>query len=209
MDKFIHLFLGHLFGDYVFQNKWIATKKSREFKVLLIHILIIFLSQTFFYLGKNFNLKSLYLIGILSVIHFFIDFIKFVNSKKKFFSSHKYYLIDQMIHILSIITIAFFIPSTSFFIPKNISVILSSSVFNAYLLGIYSFFLKNDTAYKRDIEGYIIRGFCPVVYLFGPVYYSIYTLITGVYSIYFLKKHQVISWALSITLTIVFMEVML
>ncbi|ABR30203.1 hypothetical protein SU69_01735 [Thermosipho melanesiensis] len=209
MDKFIHLFLGHLFGDYVFQTKWIATKKQKEIKVLLVHILIIFLSQVFFYLGRGFNLKILFCLLILSTVHFFIDLIKFINNEKTFFKSHTYYLIDQLLHFISLFIVTTFIPPNSFFFPKKLSVILISAVFNAYFLGIYSFFLKNNKIYQRDLLGYIIRGSFPIFYLFGLTTYSIYTLVTGVYSIYFLKKHQVISWALSTIFTMIFLEVML
>ncbi|MDK2901091.1 MAG: hypothetical protein PWQ45_1685, partial [Thermosipho sp. (in: thermotogales)] len=37
MDRFIHLFLGHLVGDYVLQNKFIASYKQKKLKVLLMH----------------------------------------------------------------------------------------------------------------------------------------------------------------------------
>ena len=36
-DWFIWLLFGHLFGDYVFQNSWMALNKSKDWKPLVAH----------------------------------------------------------------------------------------------------------------------------------------------------------------------------
>lgn len=210
MDRFIHLFLGHLVGDYVLQNKFIASYKQKKLKVLLMHIILIFFSQVSFFSGKDFNINSIYIISFVTLVHFFIDFFKYKNNNKQFFKSPKYYLIDQLMHIFTLFLASIFSTQTFFYIPDKLAVILISAIFNAYFLGIYTFILKNNVSeYKRDIVGYIVRGLCPVFYIFGPIVYSVYTLLTGFFSLYFLKSYQVISWALSIISTIIFMEVLL
>lgn len=210
MDKFFHLLLGHLFGDFVLQNKFIASNKSKNVKVLLLHVFFIFMSQIAFLFGKDLNIVSIYGVFIITISHFFVDFIKFKNNDKNFSKTANYYLLDQLLHILTLILVSFFITQNHFYIPLKVTVIISSVIFNAYFLGIYSFSLENDIKeYKRDLIGYIIRGCSPIFYFLGPVVYSFYTLVTGVFSLYFLKRYQVISWALSIISTIIFLEVLI
>lgn len=210
MDKFIYLLLGHLFGDFVLQNNFIASNKQKKFKILIFHVFLIFISQIVFFLGKDLNLSTIYGISFITFSHFIVDFIKFKNNNKNFFKTANYYLFDQSIHVLTLLIASFLITQKHFYIPLKVAVIFSSMIFNAYFLGIYSFLLNKDIEkYERDLIGYIIRGIIPIFYIMGTVIFSIFTLITGIFSIFFLKRQQVISWALSIVFTIIFLEVLL
>lgn len=112
IDIFPYLFLGHLFGDYVLQTGYIAAKKSKDIKVLGIHIGLLFLSQLVFVFGEGFGIKHFLAIAMLSGIHFLIDLIKF-HCKTAFCNSWKYYLIDQLFHLLSLLSVAPFFRQSS------------------------------------------------------------------------------------------------
>jgi hypothetical protein len=47
-DVFVYLLFGHLFGDYMLQNKWMALKKSASHWVCLVHCLVYTLAIALF-----------------------------------------------------------------------------------------------------------------------------------------------------------------
>ncbi|QTA38191.1 DUF3307 domain-containing protein [Thermosipho ferrireducens] len=209
MSKFIHLFLGHLVGDYVFQNSWIARGKSKRLNVLIIHIGIIFLSQLVVILGLDFNRKTLIAVSLVALMHLFIDLFKFYFRRKKFSRTTYYYIFDQSLHVLSLLIVLPVFKQSNFFIPDKIAAVISVAIFNAYLLGIFTHFLNGGGIYKRDLYGYFFRAIAPLFYVFGGLSYGIYIIVSGVLAIYTFKKHQVLSWTLSAIFTVILLEVML
>src|SRR6266404_5607070 len=68
MNIFINILFGHLFGDFIFQNKWMAVNKSASHFKCFIHCLI----YTFFMC--LFTQKwTLAWITLIFVSHFVID----------------------------------------------------------------------------------------------------------------------------------------
>ncbi|MFN6991946.1 MAG: DUF3307 domain-containing protein, partial [Fervidobacterium sp.] len=111
---FPYFFLGHLIGDYVLQNSYIAAKKGKDLKVLIFHIFLVFISQLLVIVGKGFTMEhfiSVFLsIMLLSFIHFLIDMLKFL-CKKSFCRTWYYYLFDQLLHVLSLTVVILLIPN--------------------------------------------------------------------------------------------------
>lgn len=189
MNGIFQLFLGHLIGDYVLQTNFIAKYKNQKISVLMIHILIIFLSTSLIILPKT--LKSFLALILLSVIHFFIDIIKFKMNKNHFFQTTFYYILDQLMHFSSLIIISYFIENNGFLLDNRISLILSLAVFNSFFIGILSSFVYGSIkTYKRDITGYILRGCIPLISFPGPVYLIISLPVFSVINYFFNKKEQ-------------------
>jgi len=138
----IRVLFAHLIADFVLQtDNWVKKKflkgyKSKEF---YFHILIVGLI-TYLFIGKW---NQFLLPAIIMAAHLVIDLWKI--SKE---SNLKYYLIDQMLHIISILTVWYLLINTNRNIPDQILLIL------------------NNPAYLLIAAGYIIIFF-PLDYLIG------------------------------------------
>lgn len=118
------LLMFHLIGDFIIQNENDVTTRSNKpfignvFHVLKTYVSYIILLIVFWLLMDPGNFKLFFdytiKLGILSLMHLFIDLIKtyFVNFKPKFpyvknTDSEKFntwmFLLDQLIHVLSIV----------------------------------------------------------------------------------------------------------
>ena len=99
MAAFWYLLLAHFLADYPLQTNWMVRNKTRLW-VLLLHVSIHFVVLLLVTLPAAINLWP-YLLT-LSVVHFFID------AGKNWFTIHRPawirwpYMIDQLIHFLSI-----------------------------------------------------------------------------------------------------------
>ncbi|WP_448375233.1 DUF3307 domain-containing protein [Fervidobacterium sp.] len=205
---FPYLFLGHLFGDYVLQTNYIAAKKSKNMKVLFLHIFLVFLSQLFFLIGKNFGVFSIFIIFALSFVHLSIDLLKFY-CKKRFCMTWYYYLIDQSMHITSLLLTGLFLKPLQPIFPRTLVVILSVMIFNGYFVSILSHLITSNGKYTRDYIGYGLRMIAPVLY-----YFSRYSLIVYAFFCIFVlfkqpTKFNVLNYIFTIISTIILMEVML
>ena len=172
MSEFVHLYLGHLFGDYVLQNSWIAVNKPKKLSALTLHVFLIFLSQLFFILPKDasFLWRSLLIAASIAAVHFVIDYVKGKVSTGSWFG----YLVDQLLHLIVILAFVPFVLDEDFILPGWISVRLVISIFNAYFISILFHFVFDEGAYKRDWMGYIYRFSLP--WLFG-LYYWIFSIL--------------------------------
>ncbi|MGQ9855809.1 MAG: DUF3307 domain-containing protein [Fervidobacterium sp.] len=208
LDIFPYLLFGHLFGDYVLQTGYIAAKKSKDIKVLGIHIVLILVSQLVFVFGKGFGVKEFIVIAMLSGIHFLIDLIKF-HCKTVFCNSWKYYLIDQSFHLSSLIFVATFLDKVVPFLPRTVVSIGAVMIFNAYFIGILSHLIARNGTYKRDYIGYFMRMVAPVTYFISLWSFLIYALLCG----YLISKKRsmfnLLNYVFTIISTVILLEVML
>ena len=158
MDAFFHLYLGHLFGDYVLQNGWIARNKGKRKSVLFLHVFLVFTSHIVFALGIGFGFIQFLSILAIGAIHYLLD-----SMKIKFFpTGWKGYVLDQLLHALTLFSFSWAFTNVSFFLPGWITVRLALSIFNAYLIGIlFHTVFNNDRAYRRDLLGYVYRAVVP------------------------------------------------
>ncbi len=196
MDAFLHLYLGHLFGDYVLQNGWIARNKGKRKSVLFLHVFLVFLSHIVFALGIGFGIIQFLSILAIGVIHYLLD-----SMKIKFFpTGWKGYIFDQMLHALAVFFFSWNLTSVSFFLPEWITIRLALSIFNAYLIGIlFHTVFNNDKAYRRDLLGYVYRGVVPWM---GNLWIAGVLILPLIEIFYRWRKDTVYSNATSLLITI-------
>lgn len=211
MYLFPYFFFGHLIGDYVFQNSYIAAKKGKDLRVLVFHIGLVALSQLLVIMGKGFAKREFLAVLILGVMHFLIDFLKFL-CKKSFCQTWYYYLFDQLLHITSLI-IAISIVSNpaqlQLFLPRTLAVVLSVSLFDGYFISILTHFITSNGIYKRDHMGYLLRMMGPFFYIFSIYLFVLYSLAWLVVLIYKFSKSSLLNYIFTIISTIMLLEVML
>ncbi len=158
LEAFVHLYLGHLFGDYVLQFSWIAENKAKRKGVLISHALLVYLSQIAFSLGYGFRALHLLLITVVGITHYFFDLLKLNKGN----SSWKWYLLDQFFHLITILAVMAFFTDIQFFVPERIAEKLMLTIFNAYFLSFLGYLaFESDKLYNRDWIGYITRGALP------------------------------------------------
>lgn len=102
----LKLLIAHFLGDFTFQpNKWIKKRNTNSIrsKYLYYHILVHFALLLLFFINELRN----YFPGIVVIIllHYAIDIAKIYLSKKAVLSEFKLFLIDQLLHILTIILV--------------------------------------------------------------------------------------------------------
>src|SRR6056297_86251 len=161
MDKaFLLLFLGHLLGDFVFQNSKIASLKSERFSWLLYHSIILWVCSAFSILPL-WTLPNLLMVSGLMGIHFGIDLVKLCFRKHAFSKTFSYFLLDQGLHVLSILMICPFLSVSQAYLSKVAAFLLITILMNTYFLDIslYMFRSQRKTiAYSRDWMGYAFRA---------------------------------------------------
>jgi hypothetical protein len=112
---FVYL-TAHLLGDFYFQSKNMSEKKNEHFFHLLIHSLI-YTAVVFTVTAPFWRSPILIVNLIFSLFHFFIDLLKFIfyrmyKNKSEFtdkYTSH-IYIVDQAMHILSILLVCTLFP---------------------------------------------------------------------------------------------------
>ncbi len=187
MEILVYLIFGHLIGDYVLQNSYIARYKNSRRFVLLVHVLLVMLSHEIVLIGSVFKFQ--YLVGIftLGTIHLIIDTVKFRFKQSKFFGGWLYYVLDQFLHLISMIIVLPFFNGVKPFISITIASVSTLAIFNAYFVGILAHFMYGNGIYKRDYFGYLLRSLFPVFYVFNFKFFLIYSII---YLVYILAKRK-------------------
>lgn len=134
---FWYLFFAHLLADFPLQSYWMAVNKTRT-RVLFLHVTIHFLVSLFIVALVSIQLWPY--VMVLAVIHFLIDTGKNYISKLRPHWVIATYLVDQLLHISSIIIISVLIEGRTgipVFELKPVWLILSI----AYLLITYVWYI--------------------------------------------------------------------
>lgn len=102
----LKLLIAHFLGDLTFQpNKWIKKRNTNSIrsKYLYFHIVVHFVFLLLFFINELQN----YFPGIVALIllHYAIDVAKIYACKKEVLSEFKLFLIDQFLHLLTIILV--------------------------------------------------------------------------------------------------------
>ena len=115
----IKLLLAHFIGDFLLQPKsWVKDKEAKKAKSIYLYAHILIHGLLISLMLWNINHWRLAL--LLSVVHGIVDMIKLYNQKEN--NKSKWFIIDQIVHIISIIILWFL-----FFKPEiNFNSILSS-----------------------------------------------------------------------------------
>jgi Protein of unknown function (DUF3307) len=94
----VRIMIAHLISDFLLQNKKMVESKKWFTIHMLIHITIVFASTII--MTQNWSLSL-----IITVIHYLIDGLKKEIERKKVVSELFLFLIDQSIHIITIVLI--------------------------------------------------------------------------------------------------------
>ena len=107
MSPFSWLIMGHLVGDFLFQNRWMAERKRYDLLALALHSLIYTVAVGLFSLG--FGGLSISQVLVLFLSHFFLDKRFFVEwwTKNITDSSETWIsiVVDQTFHLLVLVLI--------------------------------------------------------------------------------------------------------
>lgn len=204
---FPYFFLGHLIGDYVLQNSYIATKKGNDIRVLRLHILLVYLSQLLILFGKNFVFREVIVVSLVGLVHFGIDYLKFL-CKNWFCKTWYYYVIDQLMHLFTLLIATQYV-NVQPFLDRTFVVVLSVSIFNGYFLSILVHLILSNGIYKRDYLGYLLRMLAPFFYFLNVYSFIIYALVFLILIKWHPSKSNLFNYLLTIASTIILMEVML
>lgn len=115
-----YLILTHLLGDFVLQPSKLVHWKMRSYKGTLVHSLIHFFIGIILLLPFILNGYT-WLIAIvftISLIHCFIDQAK-ISYSLKHDEKVRPFIVDQMMHLLAIMVVYFFLSQISFALPEN------------------------------------------------------------------------------------------
>ncbi len=121
--NFLILLLGHIIGDFYFQNSQMATNKFKKPSSFVLHIVLYTLAITSVCI-PIWNTNLLIPIILTSASHALIDIFKVVFSKIKKFShltNQKAlgFLLDQTLHIFCMILVSIYMTKENIFITTN------------------------------------------------------------------------------------------
>ncbi len=103
MELIFLLVSAHIFGDYVFQNDYIANAKGKDFYHLFVHCLIY--TFCFWCVLTFLNSVNWGILLFVFISHIIIDFLKCRMSAKNSGKSRIYYAVDQLLHYVVIVVI--------------------------------------------------------------------------------------------------------
>ncbi|MEQ8175561.1 MAG: DUF3307 domain-containing protein [Syntrophomonadaceae bacterium] len=111
MTLFEALLVGHLVGDFLFQNRWMADNKSKKVIPLVVHSLVYSLS--IFALAWLAGGISLMATGIIFISHVLLDERRFTrwwitNISRSPDIGWVQFAVDQVFHILLLSIVAYF-----------------------------------------------------------------------------------------------------
>lgn len=151
MELFIALLAGHVIGDFVLQSKAMVARKTK-LRWLLIHITIITIAS-WVIIGTTNNI----IIACVFLSHLIIDAIKVHCFKEDNIRS---FLLDQMMHLVSLIFIAGFnYYNFSQVLWLRIGVGIGASDYTKFLILIIGFILT--TKFGEIIIRYLTAKFKP------------------------------------------------
>lgn len=188
------LILTHLLGDFVLQPAKLVRWKMKSYKGTLVHAFVHFLMGIILLLPFIINGYA-WLIGIvflISLVHFFIDQAK-ISYDLRHDKKVRLFMIDQLLHLLTIIVVSFFLAKVSFVLPENsftliygdpnIINFLSFLVFAGFVIEIYNFQKKRENNAEAKLKFNKIEMVKRM--LIFAIIYSIFTIFS-VYSYRFL-----------------------
>lgn len=121
--------IGHLLGDFYFQNEKIAKYKNEKYRGVLWHSLEYYIAVLVTILPVL-SWDMVFAATYSSLAHFIIDTVKYVSLiKQKIRKSSNVFLIDQSVHVISIFILTFAMDCWNFTIGR---VGIVNSILKAY-----------------------------------------------------------------------------
>jgi len=151
---FYHLLLAHLLGDYPLQPTWLLREKKR-FRGLLLHAGIHFFTLVIV-VGIS-RVDLLPILFLLATVHFAIDYAKTSYTKRYPDKVTGPYLLDQCVHLISLVLFTWLIQSID---PNPTSRISDDALLIAIILVGVTFvwgiseriFVHNNHAYLMELN---------------------------------------------------------
>lgn len=151
---FWHLLLAHLIGDYPLQSEWLIENK-RSLWGLTLHIAI-HLAVTLLIVGSA-SAEAWPKILVLALIHFLLDFTKSLFGNRWPKQGALQYVVDQLLHILSIFLVSRWIES-----DLDAALLPINTIWPIYAIGYLMvtyvwyiterLFTLEDEAYQTELE---------------------------------------------------------
>lgn len=110
-EFFLLFFLAHLIGDFVLQTDKIARLKSLSIRGMLIHCTAIAVVQVL--ILSIFGISGILAGFLCSILHFGIDYLKLRINQYILKFQFGYFLIDQLVHIGTILFLTVFLAPVS------------------------------------------------------------------------------------------------
>ena len=113
----IYMLIGHVLGDFYFQNNKLAKAKKTSLQYVMIHNalygigLLMGLLMILFY--RKITMVDLYCWVILWILHGVIDTLKYFLGNKNKLTNRWIFIIDQILHIMSILVVTHLLGMTS------------------------------------------------------------------------------------------------
>lgn len=112
MTIFSYMLIGHLIGDYLFQTKWMATRKAKEWFPLLVHCMIYTVTViAIVFIG--YGMLPLVAIALILVSHIILDqrtfvswWVKHIMKTEGKEASWLFIIADQIFHLIILGAIA-------------------------------------------------------------------------------------------------------
>ena len=142
MQDFWLLLLAHLVGDYAFQTNDIAKNKTKNLKGLSKHIYLILVANIIIVMPRT--LEAWLGITIITLVHFLEDSQPF--SKKK--GNVWIFLLDQSIHIITILVVGYYFRFTNPMLPAKTAYILSGFLIVLYFMDFVEFLIHEGKDHR-------------------------------------------------------------
>lgn len=147
-----YLIFSHLLGDFVFQPERLVAYKMRSIKGVLLHVTIHFILGNLVLLPFIVNGYE-WLIGLnfgICFFHFLIDQAK-INYDLKHDNKVQPFVIDQLLHLLTILVAYFFISDIDFKLPNTWGHEIYSNINIIIFLAILIFLSTAIETYRYQI----------------------------------------------------------
>jgi hypothetical protein len=126
------LIIAHLLADFIFQPKKLIEWKKRNFVGILVHVMIFALLSLLLMMPYLKFWETWVVIAAISIVHFLTDKIKIsVLLKYKGFALP--FLVDQAVHLASILIGARFIPTFNMAINNSLLIFFLIVIYAIYL----------------------------------------------------------------------------
>lgn len=161
------LIIAHLLADFIFQPKKLIEWKKRNSFGILVHVLIFVLLSLILLAPFLIYWETWVVIGAISLVHFLTDKVK-ISVLSKYQGYILPFIIDQAVHLTSIVIGAQFIPKVEFAISNMLIIFFLSGIYIIYIF--FILFLqksKSKTLIKKKILAFTIAfgGFFTIAIL--------------------------------------------
>jgi len=126
------LIIAHLLADFIFQPTKLIEWKKRHFLGVIVHVLIFALLALILLAPFLIYWETWVVVAAVSLVHFLTDKLK-ISLLKKYDEYMLPFIVDQLVHLGSIVIGAQFIPKVEF--------IISDYLIAGFLLGIYIIYI--------------------------------------------------------------------